>query len=210
MLATIPIVVIGIGVGDTLISISSSLAGILYVFLCAKGKLAAYVFGIINCFLYAYLSYTVGLYGETLLNLCYYVPLQFVGFLTWRKQIDTSIGEVMPRQLGWYARGFLLILIIITTIIIGFVLCHTGGATPYCDAFTTVASIVAMTLTAGRFMEQWPLWFLVNTVSIYLWLHRYLSGAEHIATLLMWVIFLFVGIYGFIKWEQRFSKKETI
>lgn len=210
ILAVIPLGIIGGWMGDTFLSIASSITGILYVFLCAKGKLAAYAFGIVNCFLYAYLSYTVGLYGETLLNLCYYVPLQFIGFFTWRKQIDDAIGEVIPRQLGWGARLFLVVVIVIITTMLGFILHYTDGATPYFDAFTTVTSIVAMTLTAGRFMEQWLLWFAVNSVSIFLWLHRYLSGKEHIATLLMWVVFLVVGIYGFIKWQQRLHPKKDL
>lgn len=208
-LATVPMMFVGIVMGDSWISLISSLTGVLYVILCAKGKLVAYGFGVVNCCLYAYLSYTVGLYGETLLNLFYYIPLQAVGFLSWRKEMDVEKGEVIPRMFQWRGRICLVLCITIATLCLGYLLQYFKGATPYADAFTTVASIVAMTLTASRYMEQWPLWFAINALSVYLWVHRYLAGAEHIATLLMWVVFLLCAIYGYVKWRQRLPKSHV-
>ena len=47
-------------------------------------------FGIINCILYSIISYQQTLYGEMLLNICYYLPLQFIGFAIWKKNMNTN------------------------------------------------------------------------------------------------------------------------
>ena len=64
--------------GDTIMGIISAITGVACVVCTGKGKLSAYLFGLINCVLYAIISYNAKLYGETLLNALYYVPMQFI------------------------------------------------------------------------------------------------------------------------------------
>ena len=45
-----------------------------------KGKLMAYVFGTVNVVLYAIISLKAKYYGEVMLNLIYYFPMEFYGF----------------------------------------------------------------------------------------------------------------------------------
>jgi nicotinamide mononucleotide transporter len=208
-LALLPMVIIGWAMGDSLLSLISSLTGVLYVLFCAKGWTIAYGFGIVNCFCYAALSFQVALYGEVLLNLGYYVPLQVVGFCAWRKKCDIATGEVRVQRLTWQMRLCVLALIGGGTLLLGAGLNFFHGATPYIDAFTTVASVVAMTLTAARYIEQWFIWLVVNGCSIYLWAHRYLHGEEHITTLIMWIVFFLCAFYGAWKWMQRCPQKKA-
>lgn len=65
---------------DTLMGIIGATTGVACVVCTGKGKLSAYLFGLINCVLYAIIAYKAHLYGETMLNALYYVPMQFVGF----------------------------------------------------------------------------------------------------------------------------------
>jgi len=65
---------------DSLMGIISATTGVACVICTGKGKLSAYVFGLVNCILYAIISYKVRLYGETMLNANYYVPMQFICF----------------------------------------------------------------------------------------------------------------------------------
>ncbi len=188
---------------DSWIGMVSSVAGILYVFLCAKGKVSAYFFGIVNCFAYAYLSAVEKLYGEVLLNLLYYVPLQVIGFLTWRRWMSATHHEVIPQQLKPLARCFCVLITVVATLVLGVILKSIGDTIAYVDAFTTVASVVAMTLTARRYIEQWYFWFLINLLSIYMWALRFFENGKNGATLYMWIVFFLIGIYGYYQWHCR-------
>lgn len=197
------IVLLSLLLKDNLLSIASSITGVLYVILAAKGKLSAYFFGCINCVLYAIVAWGQTLYGEVALNILYYLPLQVVGFCIWRKHLDTTTETVKVRFLGWKGRVLLGGSILVGTFLSGLLLKKLGDELPYVDAFTTVASVIAMTLTAGRYTEQWILWIAINALSIYMWWQRYLLNGDNIATLLMWLIFLITGLYGFYTWHQK-------
>lgn len=73
-------VIVGLSIywDDTVMGIISSTTGVVCVVCTGKGKLSAYIFGLVNTVLYAVISYKAALYGETMLNALYYVPMQFV------------------------------------------------------------------------------------------------------------------------------------
>ena len=82
---------------DTIMGIVSATTGVACVVCTGKGKLSAYIFGLVNCVLYAIISYNANLYGETMLNALYYIPMQFVGFYIWNKHMDKEQTETMMR-----------------------------------------------------------------------------------------------------------------
>ena len=89
---------------DTWMGILSATTGAACVICTGKGKLSAYVFGLVNSVLYAIISYQAALYGETMLNALYYVPMQFVGFYTWSRHMNTETNEVIKKNMKWTGR----------------------------------------------------------------------------------------------------------
>ena len=79
---------------DSFMGIISATTGVACVVCTGKGKLSAYIFGLVNCILYALISYKAHLYGETMLNALYYVPMQFIGFYIWNKNMNEETHEV--------------------------------------------------------------------------------------------------------------------
>ncbi|SHK46639.1 nicotinamide mononucleotide transporter PnuC [Fibrobacter intestinalis] len=67
-----------------MLGIISATTGTICVILTGKDKLSAYVLGLMNVLLYADIAYRATLYGETMLNLLYYLPMQFVGWFSWK------------------------------------------------------------------------------------------------------------------------------
>ncbi len=201
--ASFTVLLVSLLLGDSPLGICSSLSGIICVVMTAKGKLAAYYFGVVNCILYAIVAYGQTLYGETLLNLCYYLPLQFIGFRIWRRNMEAEQAVVRPVRLSPLLRLCLAVAVLAGTGILGRLLQLGGDEIPYIDAFITVASVLAMTLSARRCSEQWYLWLSINVFSIYMWTERYLSNGENIATLLMWIVFLLNSVYGLLKWTRK-------
>lgn len=200
--ATASILVISLMVGDSAVGLISAISGVICVVLTAQGKLSAYYFGVINCIFYAIVSYQQTLYGETLLNACYYLPLQFIGFKIWKKNMNKS-NTVCTVSLSLINKIKVLTLVLLLTVCLGCVLKHFGDEIPFIDAFTTVASVVAMTLSAKRYQEQWYIWITINLFSIYMWLDRYLTNGENIATLMMWIVFFLNSVYGLYKWTRK-------
>ena len=192
---------------DSIMGIISAVTGISYVIFAGKGKLSAYFFGLIKCVLYAIISFDAGLYGETMLNVIYYIPMQFVGFFVWSKNISAETHEVTKRHMRNSGRLLIALTIATATYLYGLLLSYLGDTMPFVDSFTTVASVVAMIVSVGMYSEQWWIWLGVNTVSVYMWWCNFSSGSDNIATLLMWLVYLISGIIMLVKWENETTSK---
>ena len=196
---------------DSLMGIISAITGVACVVCTGKGKLSAYVFGLVNCVLYAIISYKAQLYGETMLNAIYYVPMQFVGFYVWSKNMNKETNEVEKRHMSGKARIMWAGVMVILTVLYGILLKYLGDAMPFVDSFTTISSIIAMIVSVKMYSEQWWIWILVDIFSVYMWWNNFSVGNDNIATLLMWVVYLGNAIIMCIKWEKEvFKNKEMI
>lgn len=189
--------------GDTLMGIISSTTGVACVVCTGKGKLSAYIFGLINSILYAIIAYKATLYGETMLNALYYVPMQFVGFYIWNKNMNSETHEVAKRHMKNSGRMILLLSILMATYFYGLVLRYLGDAMPFVDSFTTVSSVVAMIVSVKMFAEQWWIWVAVDIFSVHMWWCDFRSGSDNMATLLMWVVYLCNAIIMLVRWERE-------
>lgn len=188
---------------DSLMGIISSLTGVACVVCTGKGKLSAYIFGVINCILYSIISYKATLYGETMLNAIYYLPMQFYGFYIWKNNISSETLEVKKIRMTNLKRIVVMAIILLGTFSYGLILEKMGDAIPFIDAFTTVSSIVAMYLSVKRFSEQWWIWIAVDVFSVIMWAKAYMLGSESVATLLMWTVYLFNAIIMCYKWQRE-------
>ena len=186
--------------------IISATTGVACVVCTGKGKLSAYLFGVINCVLYAIISFKAHLYGETMLNALYYVPMQFIGFYIWSKNMNKETNEVKKIHMNNKKRLTYAALMILGTIGYGLVLKKLGDAMPFVDSFTTVSSVIAMIISVKMYAEQWWIWILVDIFSVYMWFCNFLSGSDNMATLLMWVVYLGNAIIMCIKWEREALK----
>jgi nicotinamide mononucleotide transporter len=200
---TCVILVLSIYWKDSPIGIIASLAGIWNVVLVAKGKIANYYFGIVAVTTYAFVAFTQKYYGEVMLNMIYFFPMQFIGFYLWRKRKASKTQDsVKVTYMTNKQRGFWLIITITATISYGFILKKLGGNLPFFDSASTVMSVIAMVLMVFAFVEQWILWIIVDIVSIIMWVAVMINGGNDIAVLIMWIAFLVNAVYGLYNWIQ--------
>ncbi len=194
--------------GDTVWGTVSAMAGVACVVCTGKGKLSAYLFGLINCTLYAIISFNAGFYGETMLNGLYYFPMQFVGFYTWYKNMDKTTHEVKKRKMTWKGRVLLALSMLVGAALYGFVLRALGGNLPFVDAFTTASSVIALVVSIGMYVEQWYMWIVIDAVTVVMWAIAFSQGNDSVATLAMWVIYLINGFVMAIKWRNEANKNQ--
>ena len=69
---------------------------------------------------------------------------------------------------------------------------------PWADGFVTAGSIVGTILLGRKFIENWPLWLIVNAASIGLFVYKGLH-----LTVALYVIFFLLAIWGWIGWTKR-------
>lgn len=206
LLACTVITLLSIYWKDSIMGIISATTGVACVVMTGKGKLSAYFFGLINSVLYAIIAYKARLYGETMLNLLYYVPMQFVGFYIWNKNMNEESHEVNKIHMTNKSRLLWLAIMIAGTIGYGFILKALGDAMPFVDSFTTVSSVVAMIVSVKMYAEQWWIWIAVDIFSVYMWWCNFSAGSDNMATLLMWIVYLGNAIIMCIKWEKEARK----
>jgi len=205
--------------GTTLVSIVSSLlgegwdtlgfivavTGIVNLVLCARGNIWNYIFGIIYNAIYVYISWKSRLYADSAIYLLYYLPMQFVGWFSWKKNQNQDSGAVNVQHLN--KRMALLLLVAAAVLIPTFAwvlgLPAIGDSQPWLDATTTVVSILAMYMMVKAIAEQWYIWIALDAMQVVKWAIATIQGEEHAALMLvMFAFFLANAVYGLIQWNR--------
>ncbi len=192
---------------DAPLSFAAAVTGILYTLLAGKGLRLCYIFGTANCICYAAISLQNRLYGEAMLYGLYYLPMMFIGFWAWRKNLGSG-NIIIKRRLSNSRRILLAVICIGAIILHAALLSIIGGRTPGLDSATNILSAAAMWLTVKRCIEQWILWFFVNAISIIMWVLVYLSTGTASSVILMYIVFLISGIIFYLQWKNAASENE--
>lgn len=209
LISTVTILALSIYWKETIIGILGAVTGVLCVIFTGKGKISSYIFGFFNTLFYAYIAWGAKYYGEVMLNLIYYLPMNFVGWAMWKKHIDSETKEVVKERLTLKGQVIIGISCAVCIYIYGLLLKYLGGNLPFIDSMSTIISIFAQILCVKRYMEQWILWIVVDVVTVFMWIMAFFNGQESIATLIMWSIFLINAVYMFAKWNRE-SKAKVI
>lgn len=208
VVATLVIIGVSLAWGDSLLGIISSVSGVFCVILVGKGKISNHFFGIIGVTLYGFIAFDQGYYGDTMLNLAYYLPMNFVGYFLWSKNKNEDTGEVLKASLSRKNLGILAVGSVFAVGGYSMALRSLGGNLPVLDSVSTVFSVIAQLLCAFRLTEQWIFWIIVNVVSVVMWLDAFLAGSDSVATLLMWCVYLINAIFMWFSWNKETKSAE--
>lgn len=194
---------------DSPVSLWAAVTGVCCVILTGKGKRSSFIFGLVNTILYAIVALWAKYYGEVMLNLIYYLPMNFVGFIAWKKYMNDETGEVIKESLSLSKSIVVYAITAVSIVIYGSILKRMGGNLPYVDSMSTVVSVVAQVLSIKRLTEQWVLWIVVDIVTVFMWAVDFMKGGESISTLAMWSIYLINAFIMFIRWYKE-AKKNAV
>lgn len=194
---------------DSVIGIIAALTGVWCVILTGKGKRSSFIFGTVNVVFYALIAMKAKYYGEVMLNLLYYFPMNFVGWFLWKRHMNDESGEVIKSSLPIKKSLVLYGCTAAAIFLYGLVLKAINGNLPFIDSMSTVVSVVAQILSVKRLTEQWVLWIVVDVVTVIMWAVNFANGGESIATLLMWSIYLLNAIFMYIRWKREVENNEV-
>ena len=180
---------------DDILSFICGLSGAINVVLCSQKKLSFYLFAYIQMFTYIVIIFQQNLYGKLVENI-FYVITTTIALFTWIKNYNKEEKVVEAKKLtkeGWLIYGSILIG---CTFICYLILSLTNDPTPFLDSASTVPAFVAQVFLIKRYREQWILWFIVDTISLILWIN--IGNIFMVAQYIFWIV---NSIYGYIKWS---------
>ncbi len=205
-LIVIFITIISLLLKDNIIALIYAVCGISYTILAGKGKISCYFIGITGTFCYSYLAFINGFYGNLILYLGYYFPMELIGIYKWSKHLNAGTQEVIKTKLSLKSRILFFICSVILSSILYIILRSTGDKNPLIDSVTTICSVIGQLLTVKRCIEQWYVWFFVNLLSAIMWIYAYINGSNCFATILMWITYLVLSIYFLHIWNKELTE----
>lgn len=203
------IIVNSVIVKDNIVAVISAFCGILYSTIAGKGKISCYFFGLTGTCCYSWLAYSNALWGNLILYMCYYLPMQIAGVFAWSKHLDDK-REIEKKSLPIKTRVLYFSLAFVMSVVAILILNITKDSNPICDGVTTVLSLFGMYFTVKRCIEQWFVWMIVNGLSAIMWLNLILHGAKTYATFIMWVVYFVLSIYFYIVWKKELGIKQSV
>lgn len=205
------IIAISLYIGDSKIALVSAVCGISYTILAGKGKISCFLFGLMGTLCYAYIAFQNQIYGNVLLYVLYYFPMQLWGIFKWKKHLNKASGEIVKTTLAKKERYIYAFLTIVVSILMYFVLKFTGDSAPLMDSLTTVFSIGGLLLTVKRCIEQWYFWLVVNALATIMWFQAYMDGSNCLATVFMWATYTVLAVYFLYSWRKSiFDETENV
>ena len=174
------------------------ITAIVYLLLAAKEDLKCWYAAIISSSLYFYIMLNVGLLMEAFLQI-FYIAMAIFGWYQWKK---TTINNESLNISTWNKVTHILVVttVIILSILIGqFLDTNTNAELPFLDAFTTFGAIVTTYMVAMKILENWIYWFVIDSISIYLFITR-----ELYLTSILFLIYLVIIVFGYFRWRKIF------
>lgn len=200
----------------------AAIFGLVSVYLLTRQSIWAWPTGLLSVAVAAVVFYDSFLYSDMLLHV-YYIGMNIYGWIHWvrggpqDKELPVATMSV-SRNVVWAVITILLTLawgwsMSNLDVIAGWFLTNVsdsiswaqtwsgGGAPipayPYGDAFTTVASLVAMWFMARKLLENWVYWFIIDIVAITIYALKglYLFSGQY-------TIFLILCIMGYREWTR--------
>ena len=168
---------------------------ITYLILAMQQNILCWAAWIISSIMYLFVMFSAGLYMESGLQI-FYIVMGIYGWIQWNNRSSNNSLTVST----WPIINHIYILLILIFLVTfsGLILSNlTEAVSPYIDAFTTWGAIIATYMVAKKILENWYYWFVVDFVSVFLFLSR-----ELYTTALLFSIYIILVIFGFITWRK--------
>jgi len=180
------------------LEIGAVFLAVAYLLLAVRRDIRCWIAGIMSSSIYFVLMFTANLYMESILQI-FYIFMGVYGFNQWKSDIANT-EEISITT--WNLKTHLIVLgiILISSYFAGYILdTYTDAKLPFLDSLTTFGALFATYMVAKKILENWIYWFLIDSVSIYLFIER-----ELYLTSILFCLYLIIIIFGFRSWLAVF------
>ena len=180
--------------------IAAVLLALAYLVLAIREHVACWIAAIFSTGIYVVLMSQAGLYMESALQF-FYIAMAVYGWYSWTHG-DGPGHELRVSSWPLSRHVIPLSLILLATLLSGYLLDrHTEAAMPYLDSFTTWGAIVTTWMVARKVLQNWHYWFIIDSLSVYLYINRGLY-----LTALLFMVYLVLIVIGYRAWRRSFEE----
>ena len=179
--------------------IVAAILAIAYLILAMLQDIRCWAAWIISSLMYFFVMYSANLYMEALLQI-FYIFIGLYGLYQWRFKADKKDALKITT---WSVKNHLIVIsaLVFLTSLSGYILMiYTAAASPFVDAFTTWGAIAASYLVAKKILENWFYWFVIDFVSVFLFISR-----ELYPTALLFIVYLVLVVIGYSAWRKSWQ-----
>ncbi len=180
-----------------LLELLGVITGIVNVWLTARANVWCWPVGIVNVVVYFTVFFEAKLYADMSLQ-AVYLALTCYGWHTWlrggKQHAERKISSAPKREmLAASVFG------VISWGVMWYVLhAFTDGSVPWADSFLTAASLIATWLMARKYIENWTLWIVADTLYVGMFLYKNLT-----ITAILYAVFTALAVYGLRTWKME-------
>lgn len=153
---------------------------------------------IVSSLLYFMLFWRSKLYGDASLQI-FFAVVALWGWYQWLRGRRDDGSQLRPARLS--ARGLAATVAACALLWPAtglFLKTYTDTDVPWWDAFPTSVSLVGQFLLGRKYIENWAVWIVVNTVSIGLFAYKGLW-----LTVGLYAVFIVLSVIGWRAWRAR-------
>jgi len=178
------------------------LLAITYLLLVIRQNILCWAAALASVLIYLVIFFNAQLYMESALQI-FYAAMAVYGWYQWKYG---GIEHQGLRIVTWRLHIHAIVIggILGLTLGFGWVLSATDAAFPYLDSFTTVAAVITTYMVTRKVLENWAYWFVIDGLSVYLYVSR-----ELYLTAGLFVLYLFMILIGFRCWWREW-RSETL
>lgn len=182
----------------TVINFVSAVCGVICIFFTAKANISNFVFASVNTIVYAiYLVYW-HIWGTALLEILFYIPMNFVSWYFWAKHRDQEMTQkTKSKKLTLLQNGICAAVVVASALVYHGVLVKVGGEVAWFDAFMLSIGILATILELLRYKEQYVWWIITDIVSIGMYIAHF-----DMVYLTKRSIYLIMAVIGLMNWAK--------
>lgn len=166
------------------------------IWLAGQNKVATWPMGIVAVLFYMVLFVDAKLYADALLQ-GFFVGTSIFGWYVWMTKKDKSeipIRSVTP----WMVAAMAVVGVAVSYGYSLALIRFTDSPAPMLDSMVLVFSVIGQLLLMLRYIQNWPTWILVNTVSVPLYFSR-----ELYVTAIMYAVFWVHAWYAWYVWDKE-------
>ena len=150
--------------------------------------------------LYCLLFFDSRLYGDAGLQL-FFVAVAGWGWWQWLRGTDDSGQPLRVRRLDRRGRLVAVLACVVAWPAMAIFLDRfTDTDVAWWDAFPTAASVIGQWLLGRKYVENWPVWIVVNVVSVSLFAYKGLW-----LTMLLYTVLVAMSFIGWRAWHRRLA-----
>ena len=172
---------------------------IVSIWLATRQHIWYYPTGVVALVMYTWLFFQAKLYAESLLQVICLV-LMIYGWYEWLHGGAHRTELPVSRTPRWAWLAGVASGVIGSAVVIALQLRFTDNPSPYVDSSLMVWSLVAQWMTARKWLENWILWVVINTISVPLYVQRSLW-----ITAVLYAGLWLLAILGYLKWRRDLS-----